>query len=78
MDETKRLGSRSMTAVVQRQFEPARIERDLLAQTFDLLCVGELSRPEVGHQYAERDPATIAVPAGDLPSKTIDSGRRVA
>jgi hypothetical protein len=27
-----------VTAVIARQFEPTRIERQLLAQTFDLVC----------------------------------------
>lgn len=38
MDGSKKLASSDATAVVAREFEPTRIERELLAQTFDLLC----------------------------------------
>lgn len=38
MDELRKLASRDVIARVARDFEPVRIERQLLARAFDLAC----------------------------------------
>jgi hypothetical protein len=38
MDGSSKHGGKAMTAMVVRQFTPSRIERQLLAQVFELVC----------------------------------------
>ena len=38
MDDSRKTGSSRVIALVVRQFAPSRIERQLLAQVFDLVC----------------------------------------
>ena len=38
MDELKMQAQKDVTSSVARDFEPTRIERQLLARAFDLLC----------------------------------------
>ena len=56
MDDSRKGASNRVIALVERQFAPSRIERQLLAQVFDLVCceqqnlMNSSTEPPGGHQ----------------------------
>jgi hypothetical protein len=58
MDGSRKRDSSGMIALVVRQFTPSRIERQLLAQVFDLVCcdaqcvASSLGEPAADHPQA--------------------------
>jgi hypothetical protein len=77
MEGSARHAGSAMTAMVVRQFAPSRIECDLLAQVFELIC----------RKQSKQEMAGIVSLAMELPAlietereRTLDhsAGRRVA
>ncbi len=69
MDDSRMQARTVVTAMVARDFEPVRIERQLLARAFDLVCevdtqthgpTQEVAEPSTTDQAAEQ-PASIDI-----------------
>ncbi len=71
MDSTALTTRADATATVARDFEPVRIERQLLARAFDLVCDIAASSTE----EESNSPTNIDLPAGTV---TVDVERRRA
>ena len=57
MDDSHKRGSNQVIALVARQFVPSRIERQLLAQVFDLVCCESASPTCFSAKQAEEHQA---------------------
>ncbi len=77
MDVSGNRAGNAMTATVVRQFTPSRIERELLAQVFELVCGQrrEVEAPACEEPYA---PGTRRVDKGTQAIETHIARRRVA
>jgi hypothetical protein len=53
MDDVRRSDSNAVAARLIRQFVPSRIERQLLAQVFDLVSRGQASLSNVSAEWSE-------------------------
>jgi hypothetical protein len=77
MNQSRNDARNDATAVVARAYEPTRIENELLAQTFDLVCKGVVSSQEAlgaSSTTTPRAPYTTS----DLLAQTGVGGRRAA
>ena len=77
MDRPLNNAGNALTAVVIRQFTPSRIERQLLAQVFELVC-GPRCETEASHLAALRTSPTHGVSTGEQPTKRLSAGRHAA
>ena len=68
MDDSRKGGSKRVIALVVRQFAPSRIEQQLLAQVFDLVCY---DRQKLTNSSTERQ-------ADHQPAGQIDRGWSMA
>lgn len=77
MDSSSISAGKGMTAMVVRQFRSSRIERQLLAQAFELVCGPRCEREEsrLAEQYASQSHG-VSEGGGALESHV--AGRRVA
>jgi len=67
----------ALTAVVIRQFTPSRIERQLLAQVFELVC-GPQCEAEASHATALSRSPTHGVRTGERAIEAPSAGRHAA
>ena len=70
MDGTGRGDGSAVTATVIRQFAPSRIERQLLAQVFDLVSRDQPSRTNVSAEWSEHH---LSAAARDVDEAKDDS-----
>ncbi len=77
MDGSSIRAGNGMTATVVRQFTPSRIERQLLAQAFELVC-GQRSDVEESRSTGQSATHTQRVDAGEQAIDAHVAGRRVA
>lgn len=77
MDGSSIRAGNEMTAAVVRQFTPSRIERQLLAQVFELVC-GQRSEVEESRSAGQSAAHTHRVDAGGQAIEAHVVGRRVA
>lgn len=77
MDGPSSNAGNALTAVVIRQFTPSRIERQLIAQAFELVCSqrGEVESP---HSAALSTAFTHGVGTGEQAIEAIRAGRYAA
>ena len=76
MDGSRSYACNHVTAVVAREFEPTRIEHQLLTQTFDLVCKAVVTQEASTNSTTTSPRAINAV--SDLPAEENVAGRRVA
>ena len=77
MDGSRNNTRNDVTAVVAREFEPTRIEHELLAQTFDLACKDAVATQAVSSRSSTTSQKAIST-ATDLSAEVTVAGRRVA
>lgn len=77
MDGSRNHARNEVTAVVARKFEPTRIEHELLAQTFDLVCKGAVVTQEVSTNSSTASQKAMSA-AGDRSAQANVAGRRAA
>ncbi len=77
MDGPRNHARNDVTAVVAREFEPTRIEHQLLAQTFDLVCKGVIDSQEASTNSAMTNHTTTSA-ARHLPAGVDGARRRAA
>ena len=77
MDGPSSKAGNALTAVVIRQFTPSRIERQLLAQAFELVC-GQRCEAEASHAAALSIALTHGVSTGEQSMEALSAGRRAA
>ncbi len=77
MDRPLSNAGTALTAVVIRQFTPSRIERQLLAQAFELVCDSR-SELETSHSAALRTSPTHGVSTGEQAIQAPSAGRHAA
>lgn len=74
MEVSSKVTSHSENATIVRQFVPTRIEREVLAHVFAVVCRGLREERAAGQSPFHG----CAGEAEDQPSETLVSGRRVA
>lgn len=77
MDGPSSKAGNAPTAVVIRQFTPSRIERQLLAQVFELVC-GSQCELESSHSAALSTSPTSGVSAGEQAIESPNRGGHAA
>lgn len=77
MDDCFNRAGSAVTAAVVRQFTPSRIERELLAQVFELVC-GQRSEADESHWSGQHTVETHRMRAAQRATETAAAGRRVA
>lgn len=77
MDSPSGKAGNALTAVVLRQFTPSRIERQLLAQVFELVC-GSRCEAKASHSAALSTALTHGVSTGEQSMEAISAGRCAA
>jgi len=77
MDGPSSSAGNALTAVVVRQFTPSRIERQLIAQAFELVC-SQRGEMEASHSAAMSTALTHGVGTGEQAIEAIQAGRYAA
>lgn len=70
MDDLRQSDGKAVIATVVRQFAPSRIERQLLAQVFDLVAHDQLIRANVSDAWLEPE---LSAASRDVAEASVDA-----